>query len=240
MSTRGVLVLSPILSSILGYVAVFGPMAAAFLLTYFSGGWQAVKSAFREGWRGFPEKKWWWAILLLIPVNAAVTLGIMILFDLPVVWEAALPPAMIVPIGLLILLLGAYPEEFGWRGYALPRMLKRWNPLVASLILGVIWGIWHLPLHFIETTTQYHIPIGEYLLQTILLTILYTWLYRKTQRSLLAMAMFHLSSNLAGAIFPYWTSSAGRWIGFFLLLVVTVPAAFSLWKSEPEKRALTH
>jgi membrane protease YdiL (CAAX protease family) len=122
----------------------------------------------------------------------------------------------------LIWLLGAYPEEYGWRGYALPRLLKINSPLVASLVLGILWGIWHLPLHFIPTTTQYVIPIWQYLLQTIVLSILYTWLHKGTRGSVFIASMFHAFSNIAGAAIPYWTTEAGRWISFGLMLVTAV------------------
>jgi membrane protease YdiL (CAAX protease family) len=138
---------------------------------------------------------------------------------------------MIVPIGFLIWLLGAYPEEYGWRGYALPRLLEKNSPLVASLILGAVWGIWHLPLHFIPTTTQFVIPIWQYLLLTLVLSVLYTWLYLGTGGNLFIASLFHASGNIAGALIPYWTSNIGRWVSFLILLVPAVVIAFR-WQKK--------
>jgi membrane protease YdiL (CAAX protease family) len=129
---------------------------------------------------------------------------------------------MIVPIGLLIWLLGAYPEEYGWRGFALPRFLEKYSPLTASLILGAIWGIWHLPLRFIPTTTLYVIPFWQYFLQTIVLSILYTWLHKGTKGSVFIASLFHAFGNITGSAIPYWTTSAGRWVSFGILLIVAV------------------
>jgi len=172
----------------------------------------------KSGWKTKFPKKWLIPTLLLFPVMGLVTLLILRFFNQPIQWEYGLPPAMIVPIGLLIWLLGALPEEFGWRGYALGRLQTKYSPLVASLILGVTWGIWHLPLHFIPTTTQSGIPIFEFLLQTVVLSVIYTWLFNGTGSVFVAI-VFHAVGNLTGAILPYWTTSLGRWISFLLSLI---------------------
>ncbi len=222
LDARSVLTLNPILSMIMGYIAVFGPGIAAFVLTFRTSGKAGAKSLWKRGWQFNFKKIWLIPTILLVPFSALLTLGILTLLDILIMWEASLPAAMIVPIGLLIWLIGAYPEEYGWRGYALPRLLKKFNPLAASLILGAVWGIWHLPLHFIPTTTQFVIPVWQYLLLTLVLSVLYTWLYLKTEGNLFVASLFHASGNIAGALIPYWTSNAGRWISFLVLLISAV------------------
>ncbi len=216
-----------IVSMLMGYIAVFGPGVAAFILTRRQEGRAGVKVLWQRGWNFKFDKKWLIPSLLLVPFSAGLTLLIMTLLNIPLQWEYGLSPAMIVPIGLLIWLLGAYPEEYGWRGYALPRLLKRYPPLVASLFLGVVWGTWHLPLHFIPTTTQYVIPIWQYMLLTIVLSVLYTWLYLGTDGNIFIASLFHASGNIAGALIPYWVSNTGRWISFLLLLL---PAGVIAWR----------
>ena len=107
------------------------------------------------------------------------------------------------------------------RGYALPRLQTKYSPLVSSLILGVIWGLWHLPLHFIEGTTQVNIPIFEYLAQTILLSVVYAWLFNGTGRVFVAI-LFHFVGNITAAVFPYWVTSTGRWVSFIILLISVI------------------
>jgi hypothetical protein len=82
--------------------------------------------------------------------------------------------------------------------------------------------LWHLPLHFIPTTTQYVIPIGEYLAQTVVLAFLYTWLHKGTGGSVFIASLFHAFGNITGAAIPYWTSSEGRWVSFGSLLIAAV------------------
>ena len=162
------------LSALMGYLALFGPGAAAFVMTGIRSGKPGIKSLWRSGWQLHFEKKWLAPAIFLVPLAGLLTWLILSLVQVPIEWQYGAPPAMIVPIGLLIWLLNAYPEEYGWRGYALPRLLEKFSPITASLILGIAWGIWHLPLHFIPTTTQYVIPVWEYLVQTIVLSFLYT------------------------------------------------------------------
>jgi len=205
----------------MGNVAVFGPMIAAFLLTWRTSKCEGVKLLWKSGWRTKFPKKWLIPTLLLMPLMGLLTFIILTVLNHPIQWEYGLPPAMIVPIGLLIYLLGALSEEYGWRGYALPLLQKRFSPLAASLILGAIWGLWHLPLHFIEGTTQVNIPILEYFTQTILLSFIYTWLFNRTKRVFVPI-LFHTIGNITAAVFPYWVTSNGRWVSFILLLISVI------------------
>jgi membrane protease YdiL (CAAX protease family) len=90
---------------------------------------------------------------------------------------------------------GPIGEEFGWRGFALPCILTRRSPLAASLILGVIWGVWHLPAFFIPTLTQSRLSFPVFVLNSISLSILMTWLYLRTGGDLLLMILVHLMAN---------------------------------------------
>jgi membrane protease YdiL (CAAX protease family) len=210
------------LSAGLGYVAVFGPSLAAFGLTAIESGKEGVRSLWRRGWEMNFRKTWLISTILLVPLCGLITLGCLTALGGSIPWQLALQPGMLVPAGLLIWLLGALPEEYGWRGYALDRMQKYTNPLIASLVLGLMWSLWHLPLHFIPGTTQAVIPVWEFTCQMVLLSILYTWLHNHTGGSVLVAAAFHASSNLTGAVIPTWTTSLGRWLGLLPLLFVAI------------------
>ena len=240
MEAFGWLSLPPLLSTIMGYVALFGPGIAAFILTRAQSGKDDLKTLWRNGWQIKFNKKWLLPAILLVPAAGLLTWVILSLLDLPIEWQYGAPPAMIVPIGLMIWLLNAYPEEYGWRGFALPKLLKKHNPLTASLILGGIWGVWHLPLHFIPTTTQYAIPIWEFILQMIVLSVLYTWLHKGTGGSVFIASLFHAFGNITGAAIPYWTTSAGRWISFLLLLLAAVLVALLSPQFQKVKEAESH
>lgn len=89
-------------------------------------------------------------------------------------------PTGLILLGLLLAFLislifgGPLAEEIGWRGYALPRLHEERNPLVSDLILGVVWGLWHLPLFFIAGTTQSFLAFVPFMLWAVGLSVLFT------------------------------------------------------------------
>lgn len=94
---------------------------------------------------------------------------------------------------LPLLILGPLSEEIGWRGYALPRLQTRWNALTSSVIVGVIWGLWHLPLFMMVGTSQHElgIPFIGFLVGMSANSLFYTLLYNNTQHSLWSAILFH-------------------------------------------------
>jgi len=219
MAVAGWISLSTGLSTMLGRVAVFTPAIAAFMLTAIRSGKSGVRTLWRCGWEVRFRKTWLLPALLLVPVSGVLIIGLLTVIGVSIPWEYSLSPTMLVPVALMIWMLGALPEEYGWRGYALDRLQAHLKPLPASLLLGVIWSTWHLPLHFIPGTTQAVIPFWEFSAQTIVLTVLYSWLHNETGGSVLIAGLFHASGNLTGAVIPYWTTGTGRWISFLLLLI---------------------
>ena len=104
---------------------------------------------------------------------------------------------------LLVLLLGGLLcEEFGWRGYALPALQERYSWRVASLILGVIWGLWHLPLFYIANTAQSHIPFALFMVNTVALSVLFAWLFNRTKGSVLPALVLHTAVNAWAWVIP--------------------------------------
>lgn len=89
---------------------------------------------------------------------------------------------------------GPFGEEIGWRGFVLPKLKKKFNSLISSIILGVIWACWHLPLFFVHAE-GYNISFITYIIETIWLTIIITWLYNNTEGSLLIIILFHGVDN---------------------------------------------
>jgi membrane protease YdiL (CAAX protease family) len=146
---------------------------------------------------------WWLAIVVLPFLLAAIPLGLYALMggslpELPLLAQ----PWMVVPIFLTYFCTGGGNEEWGWRGYALDRLQARWSPLVTSLILGLIWGAWHIPLFFIESTGQYHMSMGLFLFSTLGMSILHTWVYNGAGRNLLAAWVFHAAYGTAWEVLP--------------------------------------
>jgi uncharacterized protein len=119
---------------------------------------------------------------------------------------------------IFILVVG---EELGWRGYALPQLLERWSPLTSSLILGLLWGLWHLPTFLVPGTPQYGLPLSAFILLTVEYSILLTWLYLHTKGSVLLATLCHGAINLSQGLFLGGIEGATR----YWLLTITYGAA---------------
>ena len=212
---------------ILGNFAVFGPFIAAFLLSILKGPKGEGKRLFLSGWNVKFGKKW--ILALFIPIIVSGLAILIVSFIEPMDrFQYAPPPIMWIPNFILYYFIGGpFTEEYGWRGYALDRLQSKYNAVIASLLLGLVWGVWHLPLFFMEGTAQSYIPIYEFLIIQLLLSIQYTWILNNNRDSegnvnVFLAIMFHAMGNFASMIFPYWVTDLGRWIFFGINLVLTV------------------
>ena len=116
-------------------------------------------------------------------------------------------PISLLTLVISVFLLGPLPEEMGWRGVGYERLQITMAPLTASILLGTFWAVWHVPLFFIENTFQFNLGLGSFrfwvfLLSNIPLTVIITWIYNHTDRSILVAAVVHFSGNILGAILP--------------------------------------
>ena len=93
-------------------------------------------------------------------------------------------------------------EEIGWRGYALPRLAARVGLPRASLLLGVIWALWHLPQFYIAGADSYHQSFVVWSAQVIAMSAAFAWLYTRTGGSLLLVMLLHAAINNSKDIVP--------------------------------------
>ena len=156
---------------------------------------------------------WKWP-LITIAVFAAlstvsIVVGVCLLgFDMPTmdyIRAIVANPLNILLVLLLSLISGPLNEEFGWRGYALDRLLVKFGFLKGSLILGFIWAIWHLPWYFTPGQAQYNLLKDSvfhalmFIPSVMMLSVFVSLVYVKTNRSILAGALVHMFSNLIGS-----------------------------------------
>jgi len=232
----------------LGMLAVFGPTVSAFIMVAKTTGKSGVKDMLKRGFFFRFQKKWLLPVLLLAPASSALSLFIGSLLTGE---NVSLPSLTVVPELLIMFFVGGpLAEEFGWRGFALDKFQSFLSPLKAGLLLGVIWGVWHLPLHFISGSVQENIPVWAYILIITVSSVLFTWIYNRTNRSIAAVMLFHWTVNIGNIVFPYWQlggekiveqnlpnlwmPSIGMITGFIVLLV-TVVLIYSFGRISPEK-----
>ena len=146
---------------------------------------------------------------------------------------------LLVPVNFFLVLLigGPLGEEFGWRGLALPALETRFGPPSASLILGLIWTVWHLPLFFISSSAQYNLPFWLYALLTIPFTILITWVYHGAGESLLLVMLFHAAVNTWSGPLRISPELAGSTRPFVLVVILTWAIAMLVVVSRKRVRA---
>lgn len=206
----------PMKSLIVVLIAATGPTAAGLALAGLTGGKSALKEigARIVRWRVGLQ----WYVLALS--STAILLGCVALLYRSLGWTipaysttlaAARMPGLspsLVPLIIFVpyLLGGPLNEELGWRGFALPELLSRHSRLTASLMLGLVWAVWHLPLFFMPGTGKTLTAFPAYGLSVIGLTFLFTLLHVKSGGSLLLAILFHNAVNVTAEVTPLTTT----------------------------------
>jgi membrane protease YdiL (CAAX protease family) len=204
--------------AVLNVVAIAGPSIAALVLATILG-----RGELRRLLAGFSLSRLtvrWTVVALVLPLAmmaVAIAVSVTALGAPSPGLTLTLAGVVLAEFVRVLFLGGPVGEELGWRGFALPRLQQRTNALAASILLGIIWGLWHLPMYFVLGTGQSEIlragaspafAIGGFVGWTIGLSVLFTWLFNQTGGSLLVVILFHAAVNLA-AFLPSAVGSGG-------------------------------
>lgn len=229
-------------------IGSFGPSLAGLLLMGMlhgaAGPWKLLSGLWRRPMHGI-----WLAAAIVLPF---------LIMGAALATQAVLGgarPESSNPLALAMVLVGAFlrititggplGEELGWRGFALPRLQTHQSALRASLLLGLVWGVWHAPLYFMPGTGQYGMAqegqllfsFASFLVWTLALSILLTWLYNNTAGNLLVVLLFHAGVNTAANL-PSLLNAAGvavmlnggfTWLA--ALVVILIAGGKSLYRS---------
>ncbi len=176
-------------------IGAFGPSVAAVWLTYRDEGNPGVIALLKRGLqvKGIPT--WIWVAMFLIPVSALLIAIFFVWLEFGV-GAVSTKGLLLFPLYILIMYLGgSVQEEFGWRGYALDRLQLKWNAFNSSIILGIIWTTWHLPLFFIEGAHQQNMTLWLYYISVICLAIIMTWLHNNSKANIFVAMTYHAIGN---------------------------------------------
>jgi len=173
-------------------LAVYAPAISALVIVAATGGGRgAVRYLSRLTlWR----LSWPWVALVLLGLPAIYFIGSVIkgnAGEAPLFTETL---ATLLPIIAFMLILGPV-EEIGWRGFALPVMQRHMAPLWAGLILGLIWGVWHLPAFLLSGTPQSAWSFTPFLIGAVSVSVILTPLFNSARGSILWAALFHFQLN---------------------------------------------
>src|SRR5215213_2882150 len=175
-----------------------GPMVAAIIVIAVTTG--------RAGFRGLLSglTRWrvrlrWWLVAISPVALLRLTLAALLLSGqgLPdatdVLRQFGGTSAAAAFLFVLATVASSLGEEVGWRGYALPQLQQRLRPLPATLVLGLLWWLWHLEFFIIDKVPLSQFP--AYLIEVVAVAIILTWLYNRSGGSILLVVVFHAAYN---------------------------------------------
>lgn len=183
-----------ILGVILILLALSGPAVMGITFTYAT----LSKEGQKDFWKrsvDFKRISWKWYLAILFLIPAISVLSSIISGD----WSIYSFTNKLPSHSLILLSVPLVPilEELGWRGYVLDRLQSKYSALKSSLILGALWGPWHLPAFFLPDSVFGLMPLASpmfwlYMGNAIVLSIIFTWVYNNTGRSTLSAILLHI------------------------------------------------
>ncbi|MCF7931109.1 MAG: CPBP family intramembrane metalloprotease [Acholeplasmataceae bacterium] len=219
-------------------IGAFGPLIAAMILTYRDGGKEKVRQYFRKC-LNFKIKPIYYlmAILLGLVITAAAhyLTNLSGLDNLPnnLIPEGINIPiyVLIIPYLLMLFILGGGQEEFGWRGFAQEPMQERLGVLKGSILIGLIWSLWHLPLWFIIGEGHSYYPFLAFMLYATSWSVIIGIMYNLSGKKMVVAWIMHAVGNLSVPLFPVLfledVPQPGYWVWAILNLLVA--AGMVIW-----------
>jgi len=245
----GIIGLPDTLIEVFFLVATFsGPLPAAFIMTTLLDGREGRRQLMRRMFQWRVGLRWYLLLLFGYPLIFLIGLSfysgaapwIALIQNWPLIFTFYLPAAA---FGIIFPSLG---EEPGWRGFALPRLQQQYGPLIGTLILGVVHGLWHLPVYFIPgTILEGPFNITAFAANTCLLiamTVIWTWFFNNAGQRVFFAMLVHGVSNAASGLIPQLQAAAPAdpWFSFktgavFALLVIMCTRGRLGYQSVSEK-----
>ena len=253
LAARGMLSF-PFPATLAGVLGAWGPSLAGIIVTAAFDGKAGLRTLFKRlaVWRaGF---QWYLFVLTWPAVLSLLTSGIAMLLGSPapdfahplVTTEYPAPPEAfgagflpLLPMVFVIQVFGSsLGEELGWRGFAVPRLQARQSALLSSLILGIVWGLWHLPRNWTPGVPFDVVSLGWLVLGLALNAVLYTWVFNNTRGSLVPMILFHTAQPvtnlfLAEVSSPLTPLIKNALTALLVILIVAVFGAARLTRKAP-------
>jgi len=193
--------------------AVLAPHAAAVVSTAAEGGRGGLPAFYRRVLRQVPFQ-WAMVAICVPPIIYLMRDAIFVVLRLSHGAFFHSPPRTVTALvfGQLAVVLR---EEPGWRGFALPRLIARFGPIVGTLLLGIAWAFWHLPLFMIAGTPQYGTGFLPFALMLMAWSMVITLLVIRARGSVVPAMLFHASANVCA--FTMWEPDAqllalGPWV----------------------------
>jgi membrane protease YdiL (CAAX protease family) len=203
-------------SMVVVIIGAFAPMMAAITLVAREAGWKGVKAFFGQV-LDFHFKPIYLLLALALPLlihliahYLALALGLDVAKTLFPTDISVAPIVLAIPYFILMIIIGGGQEEFGWRGYAQEPLQEKIGVIPASLVIGLIWGFWHLPLWFMAGDLHSAYSFFAFVMMTTSISIVYAWLYNSSGKKLIVVMIFHAMSNTAAPLLPFLHGIEGK------------------------------
>ena len=213
----------------MGFTITLAPITAALILTYRENGADGARGLLKRSfdYKRITKKIWYVPIFIVMPVLFGLASGVMILMGLPI--PEPLMPLVAAPVAFLMFFFLALFEEVGWMGYVFEPMQDRGNAFTASIVLGIIWAAWHLPLYIAAGFDPLWIA-GQYISMLGIRTLI-TWSYNNAGKSVFAVVLFHAVYNVCTMFITSFYTTTGHSITSVLIIIAAVVVVF-LWGAE--------
>ena len=180
----------------------FGPTLAAIILSRITEGKGGARKLLGQFSFTKGRPVWLFVALLTVPLVSAITIVVQLLLGRQISSGNILER---LALGIIWPLFASVGEEFGWRAFMLPRLQLRFRAMRAALIVGIAWGIWHLPADFIGLRSYGWLFIPYFILAgPLLLTahaIIMTWIYNST-RNMAFIVLYHFTITSSAILLP--------------------------------------
>lgn len=226
-------------------LGAFGPLLSAVIVTLVTDGRDGLRKWRKQIFKFHIGAKFYILALIYPIIFITLSYGLYLVMGGEPIDFTNVPPWYGYPILVFVFFIGAGQEEPGWRGFALPRLLSKYSPFISSIILGFIWTIWHIPLFFIEGSSQVELPFEYYLPNVIAMAIVLTLLYLKSSGSVLPAMVLHAGLNsvltwfpMESGILPSWAYlTIVGWIIVILLMLIFGRTSFFCSPHNVEKNS---
>jgi len=213
----------------------FGPLIAAIVVSLLAGGPRELWALLRQltRWRVHPI---WYLIALLGPcVVAGVAAALAVATGASMRRSGAYTDLGAVGFTFLsVMIIVGLLEDVGWRGFALPRLQRRLDAIWAALVLGVLWGLWHLP-ELISDPARQRPPL-QFLVWVLALSMIFTWLYNSTNGSLPIVIICHAAIDTVGRyMLPEFSKGGYQVVWWFMVGIYVVIAIIVILVAGPKR-----
>jgi len=222
----------PIWAILLFFMGGFVPSAVAIILTRIREGTEGLRSLLKRCLQFRLGLRWYLAIGIVVFLGSAGQLLIHSLLGNSFNFSLYLAQ---LPSFIPLIIIGPISEELGWRGYLLSKLQLKWNAIVSSVFIGIVWAFWHLPLFFLIGTSQHelHLPFIGFLVGTVAVSIIFTWINNNTNSSIWAAILLHWLYTYAAQVNSTGVTRSPEynWLEFSPYVLIAI-VLLAIWKPK--------